>query len=215
MRAGNPALGKVIMSNTYLLYTEAKIDNEWRCIDGRIRCKPFGENKERDVLTTLFESGSRSYFGDAYDELRSIGRSVPFSELSKEIQEEHPTLMYEDSFLQPNKDEKIEAYYTVVPERSFLNHVPDGHEYHGVYHKNMIVAFENGEIEELYEDPERDLKSLSDEERKCYQYYEWDSQWGWWKNFKHLKNLLQFTKDKYFDATFEDIDEVRIVVFCL
>ena len=205
------------MSSTYLLYTEAKVDGVWRCIDGFIPYVPYGKKEEKNTLMTLYESGSRSYFGDTYTELRSIGESVLFSELSQEIQEEHPGLKYEDNFWHPDRseDDKVEAFYTVVPMNVFINHVPEGHEYHGVYHKDAIAAFESGEVEYLWENEDVDLKSLTDEEAKCYMYYEWDSPMGWYRYFKYIKEVLYYTINKYEFNTFNDVREVRIVVFCL
>lgn len=205
------------MSTTYLLYTEAKIDGVWRCIDGYIPYKFHRDEQEKYHLMTLYENGSRSYFGDTYTEMRSIGTSVLFSELSQEVQEEHPNLMYEDNFWHTDrdKDEKVEARYTVVPMNTLENHVPKSHEYHGVYHKNMISAFESGEIEYLSEDDDLDLKSLTEEEAKCYKYYEWDSPMGWYKFFKYISDIFRWTVEKYERYTFIEVEDARIVVFAL
>ena len=206
------------MSTTYLLYTEAKVNGLWRCIDGYIPYKGYGEKREKLSLMTMYKSGSRSYFGETYDELVSIGRSVLFTDLSVEIQNEHPRLKYQESFWGDEKSDKEVAYYTVVSKQDFVSKVPKGYQYHGVYHKDHIAALESGEIEYLYdydEEDKVDMKSLTEEERKCYQYYEWDDPMGWHRFFKHIEGILELTIEKYFSNTFNEPDDVRIVVLRL
>ena len=204
------------MGNTYLLYTEAKIKGVWRCIDGYIPMKHYGDDEEKQTLMTLYESGSRSLFDDTYTEIKSIGNMVLYSDLSGEVQDEHPGLMYFDPYIDLfNKEDKTEARFPVVSRERFFNHIPDGYEFHGVYHKDMIAAFESGEIDYLYRDTDVDIKSLSKEEAKCYKYYEWDSPSGWWHYFKKIKDALCSTIEKYVRNTYNEIEDVRIVAFKL
>lgn len=203
------------MGNTYLIYTEMMIDGKWRCIDGYYYHKPYGKNKERLRLMTTYENGSRSYFGETYQELKSIGDMIKFSDLSKEIQDEHPGLRYEyNIYGEENKDK--EAYYVVVGYDDFNRKVPKNYSNHAIIHKDRIAAYENSEIDEIWQDEDIDYGKLSDLEKQCYQYYEWDSKWGWQYYFKHLKELVDFTINKYLinEFLFEE-HKVRLVVFKL
>ena len=202
------------MSTTYLIYTEAKLNDEWRCIDGYCWFSSSKDKAEEKHLLTTYESGSRSYFGDTYDKLRHIGFWKPYSELSKEVREAHPRAEYECSFT-TDDNKKEEAVYLTVPIKDFDAAVPDGFQYHGVFHKDSIYLYEKGEIEELYTDDSVNLKKLPKEERKCYQYYEYDSVFDWPYWFKILKRIKDETVGKYFRNNYtyyEELPPLRFVV---
>lgn len=202
------------MSNTYIIHTEMKLDDAWRCIDGLYMHKPYGKDKEELTLFSTYENGSRSSFGSTYDELRYIGRETKFSDLSKEVQEAHPSLKYKTNWY--GKDTKEEACWLTVPLDDFNNHIPRGYSKHGVIHKDHIADYESGEIDELYEDDNIDFSKLSDLEKQCYQYYEWDYKWSWQYWFKILKDKVDHTVNKYYNNEWLiDSHEVRLVVFCL
>lgn len=202
------------MSNTYLIYTELFIDNEWRCVDGYRMHKTYGENEEKMSLFCTFENGSRSSFGGTYSELEVIGRQVLFSELSKEIQQEHPSLKFEHSWTGEEID--TEAYYLTISYADFKAHVPTGMSRHAILHKDIIADYESGEIDEIWQDDDIDFSSLSDIEKQCYQYYEWDSHWSWQYWFKILLEKIDFTINKYINNEWIfDSPDARIVAFCL
>lgn len=202
------------MGNTYVIYTEANIDGKWRCIDGFYYHKPYGEIEEKLCLMATYINGSRSYFGETYDELRHIGRSTPFTDLSPEIQEHEKGAKYSESFFGNDSDDKKIASYITVPLKDFLDHTPKGFQYHGIYHKNTIAMYENGEIEDLWQDEEIDYSNLSKKEKKCYDYKEWDDPCGWQYNFKKLKERIIHTINKYeCNEWCIDSPEYRIVVF--
>lgn len=202
------------MGNTYLIHTEAKVNDCWRCIDGLYMHKHHGESEERLDLYCTYINGSRSYFGETYDQLRYIGNFTKFSDLSKEVQEHYPSLRCELSWDGSNKDE--EANYVTVPWKTFVDNVPKGYQYHGILHKNTIFSYENGDISELYLPDEINLSSMTDLERQCYQYYEWDDEYGWPKYFKIVKEFAEVTINKYLKNTWELNElEFRLVVFCL
>ncbi len=202
------------MGNTYIIHTEMKIDDKWKCIDGWYMHKAYNKDEEELTLFATYENGPRSYFESTYDELRHIGRKVKFSDLSKEVQDAYQSLKYRENWF--GEDTKEEAYYTVVPLDDFCNHVPKGYSNHAVIHKNRIADYESGEIDELCEDDTIDFKNMSELEKQCYQYYEWDNHWDWRYWFKILKEKIDYTVNKYYNNEWLfDNNEVRIVVFCL
>lgn len=68
------------MSTSYLLYTEAYIDNKWVCIN------PTFEKEGKRCLAMTYESGSRSYFNQTADKIEEIGGRLRFEDLSAELQ---------------------------------------------------------------------------------------------------------------------------------
>lgn len=209
------------MGNVYLLYLEAKVregaekKERWKCINGYFRDIPYGKTEEVLSLSHLLVSGSRSYFGETYDELCEIGDRTPFTELSKEIQEEHPDLKFAWDGWTGEKKDTI-ADYVTVPVDVFRRHVPDGFQYHGIYHKNAIESFRTGETEEIWEDENVDFGKMDALEKQCYEYFEWDSPFGWQKNFKNIAERIDFTVKQYVTDTWNfENPEMRIVAFCL
>lgn len=202
------------MGNTYLIYTEAKIDDKWRCIDGYYYHKPYGKSEEKLSLYCTYINGSRPYFGNTYDKLCEIGQKTKFSDLSQEIQNEHPNLKYEINW--HGEDAKKEAYYVTVDLQTFNDTVPAGFQNHAVIHKDTIELYKNGELDELYQDEELDFNKMTDLERECYVYYEWDDHYSWQYHFKELKDIINYTVIKFYHNEYMfDRYECRLVVFCL
>ena len=200
------------MSTYYNVYTEAKIDGKWRCIDGYLHHVPYGEDKEELCLSTLYFNGSRSYFSDAYDRLREIGEMVPFSALSEEVKKEWTGMEYEEYFWNPGEPKKETRILTVSLD-SFKASMPKGYECHGVCHKDTIVAYENGDIGEPYDESrEVDLSKLTQLEQNAYLYYEWDSPYSWNARFKEIKKNLDVTLEKYFDMNYVTPEKIRLVI---
>ena len=208
------------MSSTYFLYLEAKVKEgnlpeRWKCINGFYKTIPYGKTEEVLRLSHLTVNGSRTYFGNAYEKLSEIGTMTPFTELSKEVREEHPELEYVFDFNTGKRTDEIENYVT-IPLQVFEATVPKGFSIHGVYHKDAIAAFENGEMEELLEDENARLKKMDQLEKQCYAYKEWDSPFGWEIRFKELAERIKNTKTQYMNDTWDfDEHEMRIVAFCL
>ena len=193
------------MSNTYLIYTEMLIDGEWRCIDGYRMHKSYGRDEEKMTLFCTYENGSRSSFGETYEELKCIGRKARLGDLSKEVQGGFSGDIDEDWF-----------ECVVVPCDDFMSHVPEGYSYHAIIHKDQIADYESGEIDELWQDDGIDFSKMSDLEKQCYEYYEWDDHCSWQYWFKQLKEMIDFTVNKYYNNEWLlNGNEVRIVVFCL
>lgn len=201
------------MGDTYLVYTEIKRDNKWQCIDPYLpkTDKDTGKITEMRLLTT-YENGSRSYFSSTYDKVQELGTMRP-NDLSDVLQKLFPRHHEEDSTWQRYYDESC----YVVPLQTLISALPpkDKYQYHGVYHKDAIYAFEHGEIDELYDsiDPE-EYKELPEEMRKCYQYYEWNDSMDWPYHFRLIIDRANIRIHDWKEFTYEfEEPEVRLVFY--
>ena len=57
------------MSTSYYMYTEVNIDGKWTCINNRI----IDVERNEELMSETYYSGSRSYFGETADKIRDIG----------------------------------------------------------------------------------------------------------------------------------------------
>ena len=202
------------MSNSYFLYTEVKTDKGWECVD------PYLPKDGKWILTETFESGSRTYFGETFDELRHLGTTNP-QDLSEAVLAVHPmpkedkedAIFHESEYLKQNR--------VAIPLTVIQNKLPKNNQkqHSGFYHKDRIYEFENGEREDLFEcdiEPEDYAKLPQEMKDKLYVYYEWDEPWGWPMHFRTIveeadrriyvwKNINQ----RWFDEL-----EARIIAFC-
>ena len=134
-------------------------------------------------------------------------------DLSDVLQKLFPRHHEEDSTWQRYYDESC----YVVPLQALKDALPPKgvYQYHGVYHKDAIYAFEHGETEELYDSvsPE-EYKEMPEEMRKCYQYYEWNDSMDWPYHFKIIidRANVRLFDWKEFSFEFED-PEVRLVFY--
>lgn len=83
------------MSTYYSFYSEAFIDGKWISIDPLI----FTMYKGDYCLAETFASGSRSYFSDAWDELKQLSSPISVNELSDGLKKH---LLY-GTYLKPSK----------------------------------------------------------------------------------------------------------------
>lgn len=206
------------MSSYYYVYTEVKTPEGWKCVNQYLPKKDEKSGKERWVLIPTYESGSRSYFGNTYDELRYIGVGKP-DNLSEAIALEHP---------EPERREEpsvlLDSYYEnrvfAVPYKTFSNKTPKANQYQhcGFYHKDVIFSYETGEREDLFEAEvnTEEYNKLPQEIRdKCYRYYEWDNNWDWPYHFKIIKERSDLLIGQWMD--FHNIwmeeYEARLIVY--
>ena len=199
------------MSTNYWIYTEARVNDKWYAIDGIV---PFLTEKDGYISVTMRQSntywnGSRSYFSEAYDKLREIGRFGQFSELSDAVKKE-----WKESVKEEEEGHTPYADVSIVKLADFDRNVQmDTHDYHGIVHKNAIFSYEHGDIEELYPAEHEELDGLTPEEMKQYQYYEWDNPFGWLARFKTIKERVHNVIATYVDTNYlVDADEYRLVV---
>ncbi len=215
------------MSTTYLLYTEAKINDVWVCVCPYVRYKKNG--KEKESMVTTYESGSRSYFGNTYDKLRELNIGIHFPEdLSPELKKH----FYDDVLAQADKEKNeyynpentIQYYKQVivcVPLNTMQNALPAlselRYQHCGLFHKDDVYRYETGETE--YIEPVKHTKyaKLDEKEKKAYIYYEYDDPMDWPYYFKKIIQLAHQDVGRYIDATanWGEDPEIRIIAFAL
>lgn len=202
------------MSSSYHIYTELKCEDGWHCIDPW-----FPKADGQWVLTETYFSGSRTYFGETFDKLREIGVTNP-QDISEEILKFHP-----EPKEQENDDCRFADYARqnriAVPFSAIRNALPSGNQkqHCGVYHKDRIFEFENGERDDLFECEvsAKEYTKMPEEIRsKVYKYYEWDEPWGWVYHFRILENeaskRIATWKDFYWK--YDESMEARLICFC-
>lgn len=166
------------MSTHYFMYTEVKVDGKWVCVNNKLK----NADKGTERISDTYYSGSRSYFRETADKIEEIGRPIRHNELSAELQEifscTEDSLQYWRAFaVDPEK------MYACFPRDSALK------ECCGYVQKNVLFAYQTGDIDDIYEYLSADeYLALPEEKRKCYSYYEWNSSFGW---FKHFKEILE------------------------
>lgn len=198
------------MSTTYLLYTEAKVDGKWYTISGTVPriIEENGAVSVKEKLSTTYESGSRSYFGETYNKLFEIGRYGKFSELSDALKNEFNESLREE-------EEKGVTYgdLVIVSHSVFTKYaVKDQYDHHGLLHRDTIFAFENGDLDDVCGVDHSDIEDMSDEELKQYQYYEWDDTMGWLRYFKIIHTNMACEISKFLNVNYwKDPEDYRLV----
>ena len=205
------------MSNCYFVYTEIRINNEWHCVNQYLPRKNKETGVTEYILIPTYDSGSRSYFGSTFDEIREIGNGKP-KNISPEILVEHPER-------EKNPNNLFSDYYenmtASVLLKDLANHLPGGNrkQHCGIYHKDRIFEFETGDREDLYEceaDPKEYAKYPPELQDKVYQYYEWDDPMDWPKYFRIILERSERLIAEYLDFNqqwYADY-EARILVYC-
>lgn len=187
------------MSTSYFLYTEAYINNKWVCIN------PAFEKEGQRRLAMTYESGSRSYFGQAADKIEEIGGRLRFDDLSAEVQARYENCR-DDEFIRILSAE-VDAMRSCMPSGQT-------HEHHEIVLKDAVFAYESGDIEDLYESitPE-EYEKLDDVGKQLYQYYGWDDPMGWVVHFKeileHIYWQIHDWRNIYRDET---INNCRVIL---
>ena len=191
------------MSTSYYIYAAQKINGKYYCIN------PMYQRDGKLFLTRTMESWSRSYFHETADKLIDIGFEVPVDVLPDELKERFGHMFNGESF----------PIY-VIPLDEVRKCIPDRmeHEFHGIYAKDRIFAYESGDIEYLYDDDisDKDYSKLSDTAKKRYQYYEWDDPMGWFSHFKDVLSHVDWTIKEWeqdYHADFEKSGSYYLILF--
>ena len=202
------------MSASYILYVEAKVKDEWRCInckvpkyDGKTGNSPEFEY----LLSETYWNGSRSYFHNTYDKLRELGCDISFSDLSPELKER-----YKRSLEMEERGETTFLLLPVAVDYKTLDNFVSEDEYdmHGLVHKNSLFLYKKGDLEELWPVEHEELEGLSDKELEAYQYYEWDNDFGWNWGLKTVKKCASrdiHNFEMMNNIWFEDKIDYRII----
>ena len=195
------------MSASYTFFVEAKINGNWRCINNLVphfekeRDSGECENKCEYVMTDTYWNGSRSYFSRAFEKYCELGTKIRFEDLSFELRNRYKKWTEDES-----KNDPFAEYYSPVALdfNVLVTYVDDKKfDHHGLIHKDQVFEYENGDIEELCCPEHDEIKDLSPEEMKAYEYYEWDDWWGWNWGLKELKRRVVLDVQR-----FEEINDI-------
>lgn len=200
------------MSTSYFVYAEARINDKWVLINGKI--PEYKWDWDEEAYTDEFQykvaptyyNGSRSYFGDASDKLKDIGRCGKFRELSDALKEE-----WSNSTQNENDGNSIYYHPFIIDYTKFKDYAnPKYFTHHGLIHKDMIFSFEHDDIEELWQNSEIDFSKISEEEKQLYTYYEWDEPYDWAFHFKQILKNLDCQIEQFFDMNYYRCEDIPI-----
>lgn len=195
------------MSTYYDLYTEIKVNGKWNCINNKL----LNVRNNAIRLTQTYWSGSRSFFGDAADEIERRGYYLREDELSEEILAEHPYL------LEPHEGYPGYALHG-IDWKELCAAIPNDKdkEHHAFVLKDTVFAFEHDETDEIWDYLDgKEYHRLSDEEKKTYTYYEWNSSSGWYHSFLEIKEHVKWQLYEWQNANCiygDEPEDVRIVM---
>jgi len=154
------------MSTSYSIFTEGLNHGHWVCLNSYLL------SGAQYVLTETYHNKSRTYFSTAFDKLCEIGFSAKVSELSPALQQKAAHENWQNIWA-----------IDVAAMQKLLSKM-QRYECHGYVLKSEILLLEAGDIDEIdgwltYQD----YTALSAEEQDCYQYHEWNDNFGWYKYF--------------------------------
>jgi len=187
------------MSTSYFLYTEAYIEEKWVCIN------PSFERDGKRHLAMTYESGSRSYFGQTANKIAELGGSLRFENLSAALQARYESCR--NTELVRILSAEVDAMRGCMPSGQ-------AHERHGSVLKDAVLAYESGDIEDLYESiTAEEYAKLDDVSKQLYQYYEWDDPMGWFVHFKEILEHVQWQIHDWQNVHGDEMsDKYRVVV---
>lgn len=187
------------MGSEYTIYTEAKIDNEWICLNSYV----VDKKTKKYSLTPTYWNGSRTYFSDALNKIRDIGYVIPYHEISKEIQTEFG---YDE--------EDIEYFHAYAFYAKDLIRLSDSsiHSCSGYVTEKDIFKFEK-EHEDIYEYLSlSEYLELDEEAKKLFKSYNWDPYDSWIYQFKKIVESYNHTIFNYdFVNILQDNVEMRLI----
>ena len=196
------------MSTEYVLLTEAKINNKWQCID------PYFLHKDDTFkLSPLYESNSRSYFDETRCKL--IEYSGYYNDRNN-LNFSHGTNQWILENFENKQNCTDECQIAIIPYENIKKVLGNTKQfdYCEIVKKSAIQK-----IEEEYDLDEDDFISAKDyaklppKAQEIYEVYSWDRPYGWRYHFKKLVELTEQAISKYRQEFYDEITEVRLVLF--
>lgn len=169
------------MSTSYYMYTEVNINGKWTCINNRIT----NIEKDKEMISETYYSGSRSYFGEAAEKIKNRGFRINHEDMSDALKSTFKDSQYFHAIAVSPKSMR-----DCFPEDKSLK------EFCGYVLKNTLFRFQTGDIDDIYEWLSLDeYHALSEDEKAFYQFYEWNAEDGWYKHFQEI--LEHFDWQRY------------------
>lgn len=191
------------MGANYYIYAEMKNDKgEWELIPQKM----FNRKDNKWEIPPIYWNGSRTYFSESYDKLRSIGKLINKNEISKETLNNY----WHDI-------DDIYDNIVAVPFNKIVNECSNGNkQYSGFVRKNDIFDYENDRIDYFSSLSGKEFNRLSDAAKMDYEYYSWNDPYGWYGIFQiiieNVKTILALYS--YVNYLYDlDYANIRILLF--
>lgn len=192
------------MSADYSLYTEVRIDGKWQTLNARV----LNAKTHELELSETYHSSSRSYFAESLNKIREIGFPVPIEDISQDIRKSNSWT--ESGDVVPIYGCSLSSLRKCVPN-------PAEHECHGFVTKDEVFGVEHGLIDEPFSSLSIDeYHALDEEEKKAYQYYEWNTADGWYNTFCDILAHIKWQLQDWYDINYflPDDEDIRLVLLC-
>lgn len=190
------------MGTTYSLFTEAKVNGKWYCINETvIQLQPT----EHPVVVPTLRTNARMSFAKADRELHEDGYSIKLDEVSESLRK---TVV---EWLNPEYSSILAVPYDKIASQVNAT----GKEHCAFALRSEVAAYENGESDDIWDFVSvNEYKRMDDELKKAYQYYEWNDLSGTYRYYEAIGQAVtnQLANWKTVNGL-EKIDEVRIVMF--
>lgn len=167
------------MSQQYKFFTEIEHEGQWVCINNYVpRMYPI----EHLVLIPTYEYHSRTFFELAFEKLQEDGTYLKEDALTEELKRKIYDHIREFDYGMICVDyEKIKSY---------LNRQTKEHCAFAL--RSEVTAFENGEVDDVYDFVAINVYKQMDEElKKAYQYYEWNSRTGVFRHYDAISKSVE------------------------
>ena len=187
------------MGLVYTCYAEAKIDGQWHGID------LYARDEEGQLKPVPLVSG-KSVIGSM---IEWLGKDVPISrdELAPETREDHPWLFEHDT--------SWGTHVRQIPGGMLAPRHNDYPEFGAFVAKDQMYTYLGGSRLDIDDwlTPE-DFRSLPEDVRSGYQWFEWTPKYGdkYW--FNRLADALETRIDVYNEEHFTDTDDALTVDRC-
>lgn len=193
---------KIKMSTSYYIFTEVKVNGEWRCINGKVtRLMPI----EHPIMAPTFHTDARMHFEKAFLQLTDDGHRFDPNDISENLR------IALTDWLNPENSIRIAVPYDKILEK--LN--ASGKEHCAFALRSEVAEFENDEVDDIYEYVSaKEYRHMDDELKKAYQYYEWNDRSGAYRYYDeiHTEVASQLRDWKTVNPG-EAIEDIRILLF--
>lgn len=193
---------EIPMGTTYTLFTEAKVNGKWYCINETvIQLQPT----EHPVIVPTLRTNARMSFAKADRELHEDGYSIKLDEVSESLRK---TVV---EWLNPEYSSILAVPYDKIASQVNAT----GKEHCAFALRSEVAAYENGENDDIWDFVSvNEYKRMDDELKKAYQYYEWNDLSGTYRYYEAIGQAVtnQLANWKTVNKL-EKIEEVRVLMF--
>lgn len=193
---------KKTMSTSYYIFTEAKVNGTWVCINAMMtKMTPDAH----PIIAPTFHTDARQHFEKAYLHLKDDGHSFEVADISEKLKDSIT------EWIDPEDSVRIAVGYDSILK--LLNTA--GKEHCAFALRSEVTAFENDENEEIWEYVSaNEYRQMDEELKKAYRYYEWNDRSGAYRYYDDIqKKVASQLQDWKEINPGEKIEDVRILLF--